>query len=205
LFETVIWSPETAPVKPKLMSTSSEFSKEAIAKLVKHFQQPEHSGVQYRRREPKDFPAVKLPPKYVVRRNHFSTKPMNRPPKVCFGYGIFLKDLFLYACRHPEIFKEASTSPADLLAVKSRQMRKYYLNGICLLARIHLSTVLECPRLLDVPIQSASVDYELAIALYDNYSIYRYEEKRRRNELVARLKEELEIPEAEQAMWFIEN
>ncbi|EIW83327.1 hypothetical protein CONPUDRAFT_164288 [Coniophora puteana RWD-64-598 SS2] len=189
------------------MSTTpdSEFSTEAIDKLLRHFQKPEHSGVQYRRNERRDLPSVKLPTEYVVRRNRFSTQPMNRPPKVCLGYGIFLKDLFLYACRHPEIFKEASTSPADLLAVKGRQMRKCYLKGICLLARIHLSTVLQCPRLLDVPIQSASVDYELVIALYDNYGIYRYEEKRRQKELLARLKEELEIPEAEQAMWFIEN
>ncbi|EIW83325.1 hypothetical protein CONPUDRAFT_81311 [Coniophora puteana RWD-64-598 SS2] len=189
------------------MSTTSdsEFSTDVINKLLKHFQEPEHSGVQYRRNELRDLPSVKLPTEYVVRRNRFSTQPMNRPPKVCFGYGIFFKDLFLYACRHPGVFKEASTSPADLLSVRSRQMRRYYLEGICLLARMHLSTVLECPQLLDVPIQSASVDYELAIALYDNYSIHKFEEKRRRSEILARLKEELEIPEAEQAMWFIEN
>ncbi|EIW83324.1 hypothetical protein CONPUDRAFT_81310 [Coniophora puteana RWD-64-598 SS2] len=185
------------------MSTTSEFSEEAITKLLKHFQQPEHSGIQYRRKEPNHLPAAKLPPKYVVRRNRFSTQPMNRPPKVCYGYGIFLKDLFLYACRHPEIFERACTSPAKLLKVKGRQMRKHYLEAICLFARTHLSAALECPRLLDTSIQSPLVDYEMAIALYDNYSVYGYEEKKRQNELLARIKEELEIPEAEQAMWFL--
>jgi len=49
------------------------------------------------------------------------------------------------------------------------------------------------------------VDYELAIALYDNYSIYRYEAKERRDELLARIKEELEIPASDEAMWFLVN
>jgi len=155
------------------MSTTSdsEFSAKVIDRLLRHFQEPEHSGMQY----------------------------------VCFGYGIFLKDLFLYACRHPEVFEGASTSPAKLLAVKDRQKRKHYLETICLLAKIHLSTALECPRLRDLPIQSALVDYELAIALYDNYSIYRYEAKERRDELLARIKEELEIPASDEAMWFLVN